>query len=363
MTEKIRSGHPYFMYESIFAQPESVRKAMVANQVPAEKIAQTLAQKKRVFLAGIGTSSHAALAGEYFFRMLCGEKLDAQFIQSFEFVHYPPKIDAETAIVLVTHRGWKTFSEQATKMVKAKGTFSVSVTGKNPQREVVLSENVLYTSEQETSSAHTVSYVTALAVLLQLAQSTARTLGTVKKDFDVLTGLPELLKSALSLEPQMEALAEKLKNRHHFFFLGCGPNVATAHEGTLKMQETTFTASLGYEIEQFLHGPFASAGPETVVFLIAPPGPGQKRFADTLKALKEISAESILLTENNGFSSDLPVGQTYYLPKMPELVTPLIYVIPLQFFSYYMSLKLGHQVDLNHRDDPRYKKASEAFNL
>ncbi len=363
MTEKIRSGHPYFMYESIFAQPESARQALAANQTTAEKLAEALAQKKRVYLVGIGTSSHAALAGEYFFRMLCGQKMDAQFLQSFEFAHYPPRIDANTAVILVTHRGWKTFSEQATKMVKAAGAFSISVTGKNPQREVVLSENVLYTSEQETSSAHTVSYVTALAVLLQLAQLTARTLGTVKKDFDVLTGLPELLKSALSLESQMEALAERLKSRRRFFFLGCGPNVATALEGTLKMQETTFTASLGYEIEQFLHGPFASAEPESVVFLIAPPGAGQKRFVDTLKALKEIGAESVLLTENNGFFPDSLANHIFYLPPMNELVTPLAYVVPLQFFSYYMSLKLGHQVDLNHRDDPRYKKASEVFNL
>lgn len=365
MTEKIqiRNAHPYFMYDSIQAQPESVKNALAANRESAERLATTLAQKKRVYLAGIGTSSHAAMAGEYFFRLLCGQKQDAQYIQSFEFAHYPPRMDADAAVILVTHRGWKTFSEQATKIVKAKGAFSISVTGKNPQREVVLSENVLLTSEQETSSAHTVSYVTALAVLLQLAQATAHALGTLPKSANLLDNLPDLLKSALSLEPKMEALAERLKGRKHFFFVGAGPNVATAFEGTLKMQETTFTASLGYEIEQFLHGPFASAGPQTAVFLIAPPGPGQKRFIETARALKEIGAESVLLTEENGFFSGAPAGHAFYLPPMAEVVTPLAYVIPLQFFSYFMSLKLGHQVDLNHRDDPRYKKASEVFSL
>jgi glucosamine--fructose-6-phosphate aminotransferase (isomerizing) len=365
MTEKIqvRNAHPYFMYESVQAQPESVRNALAANRETSEKLAQTLAQKKWVYLVGIGTSSHAAMAGEYFFRLLCGPKLDAQFIQSFEFVHYPPPIDADAAVILVTHRGWKTFSEQATQMVKAKGAFSISVTGKNPQKEVALSENVLLTSEQESSSAHTVSYVTAMAVLLQLAQSTAHALGTLPKSANLLGNLPDLLQSALALEKEMEALAERLKERKHFFFVGTGPNIATAFEATLKMQETTFTAALGYEIEQFLHGPFASAGPQTAVFLIAPPGPGRKRFFDAARALREIGAESILLTEDDRFFSGAPVGHTFYLPPMPEVATPPVYVIPLQFFAYFVSLKLGHQVDLNHRDDPRYQKASEQFSL
>jgi glucosamine--fructose-6-phosphate aminotransferase (isomerizing) len=248
-------------------------------------------------------------------------------------------------------------------MVKAQGAFSISVTGRNPQREVILSENVLLTSEQESSSAHTKSYVTALAVLLQLAQATAHVLNTLPKNANLLNRLPDLLKSALALEPKMEALAERLKGRKHFFFVSAGPNVATAFEGTLKMQETTFTASLGYEVEQFLHGPFASAGPQTAVFLVAPPGPGQKRFIDALKALKEIGAESVVLTEDNGFFFGAPVGHAFYLPPMAEVVTPLAYVIPLQFFSYFVSLKLGHQVDLNHLDDPRFQKASEQFNL
>lgn len=363
MTEIIRNAHPYVMYDSILAQPESVKQALAANRETVEKLAPALAQKKKIYLVGIGTSSHAALAGEYFFRLLCGQKLDAQYIQSFEFMHYPPQIDADAAVILVTHRGWKTFSEQATKMVKGKGSFSISVTGRNPQREVTLSENILFTSEQENSSAHTVSYLTSLAALLQLAQAAAHALGTLPKSANLLKKLSDLLKSTLSLEMQAESLAERLKDRKHFFFVGAGPNVATAYEATLKMQETTFTASLGYEIEQFLHGPFASAGPQTAVFLIAPPGPGQKRFIDTLKALKEIGAESVLLTEDNGFFSGAPVGHAFYLPPMPEVVTPLAYVIPLQFFSYFVALKLGHQVDLNHRDDPRFQKASEAFSL
>ena len=354
-------SHPFPMYDSVLSQPEEVARALVENKPKSVAVADVLSKKKKVYLVGIGTSSHAAMGGEYFFRLLCGNKLDIQFIHSFEFANYPPKMDKDTAVIIVTHRGWKTFSERATKMVKEKGALSISVTGKNPQKEVLLGEHVLLTSYQELSSAHTVSYVTALAVLLQVAETTAQKLDVREKANVGSEKLPELLKSALGLEQQAKKLAERLADRKRFVFVSYGPNWNTALEAALKMQETTFLLAAGYEAEQFLHGPWVSLGPEAVVFFIAPWGAGKERCLQAMHAMKDIGATTLLLTEEGSLSAH--ADGVFLLPRMPELLTPPVYIQPLQFFSYYLALKLGNNPDKNRKDEPLYQKASQAFEL
>lgn len=358
---EIRKSHPYYMYDSVVSQPDEVSKALKEAKEKSGTVAEALSKKKKVYLVGIGTSSHAAMGGEFFFRSLCGNKLDAQFIHSFEFVNHPPRLDADTAVIIVSHRGWKTFSERATTMVKEKGALSISVTGKNPQKEVTLGEHVLLTSYQELSSAHTVSYLTALAVLLQLAEATAQKLGLGAKASGMVDRLPEFLKTALGLEQQAKKLAERLAERKKFAFVSYGPNLNTALEATLKMQETTFLLAGGYEAEQFLHGPWVSLGPEAAVFFIAPTGAGKERCLQAMNAMKEIGATTVLLTEEGSVSAN--ADEVFFLPRMPELLTPPVYIEPLQFFSYYLALKLGNNPDKNRKDDPLYQKAAQAFEL
>ncbi|HEU4436167.1 MAG TPA: SIS domain-containing protein [candidate division Zixibacteria bacterium] len=357
----MRTTHPFYMYDSVLSQPEEVSNVLKENNEKYVKAAADLSQKKKVFLAGIGTSSHAAMGGEYFFRLLCGNKLDAQYIHSFEFVHYPPKLDKDAAVIVVTHRGWKTFSERATKMVKESGVLSISVTGKNPQKEVSLGEHVLLTSYQELSSAHTVSYLSALTVLLQFVEATAQELNLADKTKLGLEKLPEFLKTGLNFEQQSRKLAERLADRKRFIFVSYGPNLNTALEAALKMQETTFLFAGGYEVEQFLHGPWVSLGPEAVVFFIAPGGAGKERCLQAMKAMKEVGATTILLTEEGSATGN--ADEVFFLLKMPELLTPLVYIEPLQFFAYYLALKLGNNVDKNRKDQSLYQRAAEAFEL
>ncbi len=356
-----RKSHPFYMYDSVLSQPEEVAGALAENKPKSMAAAEVLSKKKKVYLVGIGTSSHAAMGGEHFFRLLCGSKLDAQFIHSFEFVNAPPKLDKDTAVIIVSHRGWKTFSERATKMAKEKGAVSISVTGKNPQKEVTLGEHVLLTSYQELSSAHTVSYVTALAVLLQLAEAAAQKLGLGAKAAEASQQLPQLLKLALTSESQAKKLSERLADRKRFVFVSYGPNLNTALEAALKMQETAFLLAAGYEVEQFLHGPWVSLGPEAVVFFIAPWGAGKKRCLQAMNAVKEIGATAMLLTEEGSVSAN--ADEVFALPRMPELLTPPTYIEPLQFFAYYLALKLGNNPDKNRKDEPLYQKASQAFEL
>lgn len=358
---EMRQAHPFYMYDSVLSQPEEISRVLRENTNKCVNAAEAVSRKKKLYLAGIGTSSHAAMGGEYFFRLLCGSQLDAQYMQSFEFVHIPPKLDQDTAVIIVSHRGWKTFSERATKMAKESGALSISVTGRNPQKEVTLGDYILSTSYQELSSAHTVSYLAALTVLLQLAEATAQNLGLADKTKLGIEKLPELLKTTLGLENQAKNLAEHLFDRKRFVFVSYGPNQNTALEAALKMQETTFLLAAGYEVEQFLHGPWVSLNSEAVVFFIAPGGAGQERCLQTMKALKKIGAMTVLLTEKGRATEN--ADEVFFFPPMPESLTPLVYIEPLQLFAYYLALRLGNNPDKNRKDQPIYQKASQAFDL
>jgi glucosamine--fructose-6-phosphate aminotransferase (isomerizing) len=191
--------------------------------------------------------------------------------------------------------------------------------------------------------------------------STAQKLNLADKTKLGLDKLPEFLRTGLNFEQQSRKLTERLADRKRFVFVSYGPNLNTALEAALKMQETTFLFAGGYEVEQFLHGPWVSLGSEAVVFFIAPAGAGKERCLQAMKAIKEIGAMTVLLTENGSATEN--AGEVFLLPKIPELLTPLVYIEPLQLFAYYLALKLGNNVDKNRKDQPLYHKAAEAFEL
>ena len=121
------------------------------------------------YLVGIGTSWHAALVAESWFRHLIGKSVHVQAWHSFEFYTAPPKLAADDTVVIISHRGTKTYSFLALEMAKAAGAFTICVTSTGPGPRVQTADVMLQTVEPERSAAFTISYTTALSVLAMLA--------------------------------------------------------------------------------------------------------------------------------------------------------------------------------------------------
>ena len=358
-----RTGHPYHMYEAIHAQPDAVADCLRRHRQTAERVAEAIAARRRFLLAGIGTSFHAATVGEGLVCLLSGHRADARAVHSFELVHYG-HLGPHDALLVVSHRGTKTFSMQALEAGRRAGALCVAVTGLGHGATMDQADVVLETVPQEASGAHTVSYTTAMATLALLALALARRAGAAPEaEARALEALPGLLRRALALEPRCREVAERFAGYRRFLFMGAGPNTATAWEVGLKMKEASYTQAEGLHLEQALHGPPPSFGPETVITAIAPPGPGRERAVALLRAARAVGAPTLAL----GAEEDAPLAaeadHALLLPAVPEALSPIVYVVPLQLLTYYSALARGTNPDLLRREDPTYAQMHAQFRL
>ncbi|HWP49261.1 MAG TPA: SIS domain-containing protein [Candidatus Limnocylindrales bacterium] len=359
-----RNAHPYHMYDAIRAQPALIHEVLQANTLQLDQAVEFLKRQGSWYFCGIGTSFHAVLVGEYFMRLLVDDFIPTRAIHSFEFVCYPPPVREDTGVLVVSHRGTKNYSLQALEQANRRGATTIVITGKDSAEGIHRAHTVLMTVDQEISAAHTKSYTTALSLLAALIIQLGRHVG---KDIEVaraqLTRVPEFIQRALETEAHIQELAQELTEKEFVVFVGGGPNTATAYEVALKMKETNYTPCEGFQAEQFLHGPVAGLSDKMAVWVIAPPGPSYSRCLEIVKVANTIGATTVALVEEEDQNLAKIATHTINLPKMMEALTPLVYIIPLQLFSYYLALTKGANPDIFHFDDPRHQQTKRHYNL
>lgn len=353
-----RPGHPYYMHDAIYAQPGAIRLVLRNNAEALKAAAAHLRTLERVFLSGIGTSWHACLVGELLLSQIgrLGHRVRA--FHSFEFKNYWPDPDPKTGVIVVSHRGTKRFSLEALQKAKAGGGVGVVITGTGSGEGLKIADYLLTTVEQESSAAHTISYTTALSLLTALAAE----IGGDQETTHALEAIPDQTAYLLGQE-SWEELAARFSDRRRYYFIGGGPNTATAYEAALKMNEANYTTALGLNCEQVLHGPWAAMEASDVVVLIAPPGPSYDRCLALAQAAKEIGTPVVGIVEEGDTELSARCVETIALPPIPELLTPILAVVPLQLFTYHLALRRGCNPDTMRSDQPAHGRARAGFSL
>ena len=161
----------------------------------------------------------------------------------------------------------------------------------------------------------------------------------------------------------MQQVAQKFQDRHRFISIGWGPNTGNAYEVALKIKETSASDCEGLQVEQLLHGPFCSVDEHCLVTLIAPPGPGYDRSLDIAKASKEVGAPVWALVQDGDNQLSGLATESFFMPHIAEIWSPLLYVIPLQLFTYYLTLAKGKHPDLFQQDNPKQAAARVHYEL
>ena len=364
--QQVREGHPYFMHDAILSQGRAVQLMLDTHLSAAQEAAGTLAAKRRVYLVGIGTSWHAALVAEHWFRRFARGSPEVQAWHSFEFYSYPPPLSPDDAVVVISHRGTKTYSFLAMELAKASGAFTVAITSTNPGPRIRVADVELSTVEQERSAAFTVSYTTALTVLAMISTGLGKETRDDQNGAMLRATLPEVpgqIESVLSKEAAIQGVAEKFQDARRFLCTGWGPNAANAYEVALKMKETSTVDSEGLQTEQVLHGPFCSVDQSCLMTLIAPPGPGYQRSVDIARACEAVGAPVWALVQEGDGGLAGQVGYAFKLPEMAELWSPLVYVTPLQLFTYHLALARSAHPDLFQQDNPKQAAARRHYDL
>jgi glucosamine--fructose-6-phosphate aminotransferase (isomerizing) len=288
-----------------------------------------------VWLAGLGSVWHAALAGELLLAQVGRLGRRARAAQTFDLVEYWPEAD-DSAVIAITHRG----HPQATAALRragAAGGATVAITGKGVDTGAA---HALRTMDQEASGCHTAGYTAALAMLAALAAAVGRD-GDAAHAVDAL---PDLVATLLGQEA-WEDLAVRFGGRRRYWVVGGGPNTATAWEGALKLSEAARLPAAGLTCEQFLHGAWAALEPDDVVFLIAPPGPAHARARDVARVAGGIGAPVVALLAETDRELTPLAAETIALPPVTELLSPIVAVVPLQLLAYHLAVKAGADPD------------------
>ena len=343
------------MYDAIYAQPGALRLVGRGNGDAIAKAAERLRAMDHVVLTGIGTSWHAALVGELMLAQVGRLGYRARAVHAFDLAGYGPPPVGRTGVIAVSHRGSARLVREALERAVTDEGVGVAVTGRGGDG-LPRAELTLRTVEQEASHAHTASYSSALALLALLAAEVGRDDGFRR----ALDGLPDHLALLLGQE-SWEELAKRFAGRRRYWFVGGGPNTATALEGALKMSETSYAIASGFNCEQFLHGPLAAMTSEDLVILVAPAGPSHARALDVARAARAVGTPVLAIVEEGDRELAPLAAETIEIAAVPELLSPILAVVPLQLLSYHIALESGANPDTMRAHEPAYARALETF--
>jgi len=351
MAEK--QGYPHFMLKEIYEQPVSLRNALRLQQRYIDLLSAFMDRGKEIFLMAAGTSYYACTAASYMFSRL--SRLSTYPVIASEFIdQYGSSLGIDSVVVAVSQSGETYDTLQAIEHARMRAATVLGVT--NTVFSTLSRRARAYISQQsgpEIGVAATKTFTSQLMVLSQLALRLARTKGKVSQDeVDELEAkmqeIPDVVEEVLKRHGEsIKDLVDKYAGEKLFVFLGRGISSATALEGRLKLLELTYIPSLAYPAGESKHGPISVIEDGVPVVFVCPRGNSRKKIVGSIMEMKARGARIISICEEGDkniieLSDDvveMPVG-------IPELLSPIPYIVPLQLFAYHLAVKKGLDPDM-----------------
>jgi glutamine---fructose-6-phosphate transaminase (isomerizing) len=354
------------MLKEIFEQPQAIRDTTLGRLsldtgkvfLAEMKIDDEAFRKGRnIHIAACGTSWHAATAGKFMIERLARMPVEVDYAS--EFRYRDPIVDERTIGLLITQSGETADTLAAQREMIAKGAPTVAVcnvVGSMITREA---HGTIYThAGPEIGVASTKAFTSQLVALFLFAVHLALVRGTISGDesrglLDALTLLPGKVEEILrTCDTECEPLARQYANARDFLFLGRGIHYPIALEGALKLKEISYIHAEGYPAGEMKHGPNALIDETLPVVVLATKDESNRdsvlRYEKTLSNIQEVTARSgkVIAIAIQG---DEHIGQlvdhVLFVPPAPELLLPVLDVIPLQLLAYHIAVRRGCDVD------------------
>jgi len=319
------------MLDEIRQQPETLAKTLASNLARIEKFRALLTGRmpRFVVLTARGTSDNAAQFGRYLIEITTGipVSLAAPSVQTV----YGTRMDYKDALVIgISQSGESTDTNLILERARKAGAMTVGITNESGSSMTRIAEHIfLVRAGREKSVAATKTYTGQLMVLYLLAWALGGNISQAE-----LGKIPDMVRTALTLEPEIAAIAGRYRFMHHAVVVGRGLNYANAFEFALKMMETSYVIAERFSSADFLHGPIAMVEPNFPAFLFAPSGPARKSIREMLVRLKDLQAETVVIRDQLGPSLAKLASREITIPTgIDELYTPIPYIIPAQLFA------------------------------
>jgi len=350
MAEK--QGYPYFMLKEIFEQPLSLRNALRLQRQYLDLLTAFMDRGKELFLVAAGTSYYACTAASYMFSKVA--RLTTYPVVSSEFVEqYGSSVGIDSVMLAVSQSGETYDTLKAIDHARMRAATVLGVTntvGSTLTR--VARAYIVQQSGPEIGVAATKTFTSQLMVLSQLALRLARARGKISQDeVDELEkrmqGVPECVEQVLERHKEgVRKLVEKYSGERLFVYLGRGISSATALEGRLKLLELTYIPSLAYPAGESKHGPISVVEEGVPVIFLCPRGETRKEIVGSIMEMKARGARIISVCEEGDKDIIALSDDVIEMPTgVPEMLSPIPYVVPLQLFAYHLAVQKGLDPD------------------
>jgi glutamine---fructose-6-phosphate transaminase (isomerizing) len=352
-----KEGFEHFMIKEIHEQPKGVsetlhRRLDKDGRVYLDGIKITkedLDKINKVYIVACGTAYHAGLVGKNAIQKFA--RIPVEVDIASEFRYRDPFIDENTLFIAISQSGETLDTLAALREAKKRGArilSVVNVVGSSVARE---SDDVFYTwAGPEIAVASTKAFTTQLTAMYLLALHMGVTKGTMseQKYFEVLEELkivPDKIKKLVDDYAICQELADKQFNNEKVFFMGRGVDVDVAHEGSLKLKEISYINSFAIAAGELKHGTIALIEEDTLVIALATQDRLYDKMLSNIKEVKARGAHVLALAKEGNKEIEKSADEVIYIPDTIDELTPLLSVIPLQIFAYYVSIARGNDVD------------------
>ena len=357
---------PHFMLREIFEQPQAIEKTIAPrvslaqsqiNLADEVKISQAeLRQVTRINIVASGTSRHAGMVGQYMMQELAGIPVEVDYASEFEYRN--PAIGTHEVTIVITQSGETSDTMAAQRIAQQKGSRTIAISNVEGSTIAREADGVLYTyAGREVSIASTKAFTAQMAVLFLLSGYLGQTRGQLSKSIaehwiEELLLLPKKAETVLESAAKCKELAERFQHSEDFLFVGRAIHYPIAMDGALKLKEVSYVHAEGYPTGETKHGPIALIDENLPVVMIATHDPNDsgsvlryEKNLSTLRDYKKQHGRVIALASQGDHQIEDLADHTIFIPQAPELLLPMLEIIPLQLFAYYIAVIRGLDVD------------------
>lgn len=350
-----KGGYAHFMLKEIHEQPTALRETMRGcmrdgiidlSDLGMGEIFQSL---KKIYIVGCGTAYHAGLVGRMAIEKLVRIPVEVDIASEFRYrdVVWEP----DSLVIIISQSGETADTMAALREAKQQGIQVLAVTNVVGSAAAREADHVIYThAGPEIAVASTKAYSTQLLVMYMLALDMARVKGTqtvetLQSYSQELMQIDRLADQTLEQEESIRVLAERHKEVDSTFFLGRNFDYAVAMEGALKLKEISYIHAEAYAAGELKHGPLALISQDVPVMILMTQANLAEKTISNMKEVKARGGRIMVICPENLAGKAFECDEEIVLPAVDSFLAPIISVIPLQLFAYYMAVSRGLDVD------------------
>ncbi|MDD4913833.1 MAG: glutamine--fructose-6-phosphate transaminase (isomerizing) [Methylococcales bacterium] len=352
-----KGKYRHYMLKEIFEQPSAVAETLEGRFIDnrfqesafGHNATEVFDQIKTVQILACGTSYHAGLVARYWFEELA--RVPCTIEVASEFRYRNPVISPDTLVVTLSQSGETADTLAALLEAKRLGVKHSLVICNAPESSLVReSDLVLMTrAGPEIGVASTKAFTTQLVALLMLVIAIGRRFG-MRPELEAnivsqLFSLPGNIEKAIRLDATIEILAQRFADKSNALFLGRGAHYPIAMEGALKLKEISYIHAEAYPAGELKHGPLALIDSEMPVVTVAPNNNLLEKLKSNIQEVSARGGQLIVFMDETLADSDDENVQIVKMPSVSNIISPIIYTIPLQLLSYYVAVLKGTDVD------------------